>query len=189
MVGSSATPNQAAKQQQIIEAARAVLARDGLAGCTVRAVAEAGPLTKSAVHYYFADMDELVELAMAEHIRAFVRGLRQVAEGGDGFWGAVEAYLRTFRERQGIALLWFDYWLDAVRKGREEAVERMHGEVVAVFAELLGRLDAEDRAEALFSYLLGEVVQQAVRAKPFTETTQEIARLCGVKPPYGNAAG
>jgi hypothetical protein len=35
----------------------------GLAACTVREVAAAGPLTKSAIHYYFyfADMDVLID--------------------------------------------------------------------------------------------------------------------------------
>ena len=55
------TPNQRDKQRQIVEAARRVLARDGLAGCTARAVADASPLTKSAINYYFASMDEIID--------------------------------------------------------------------------------------------------------------------------------
>jgi DNA-binding transcriptional regulator YbjK len=60
------TPNQRDKQRQIIEAARRVLARDGLAGCTARAVARASPLTKSAMHYYFRDIDDVVDQAVVQ---------------------------------------------------------------------------------------------------------------------------
>src|SRR5216110_2297491 len=73
------SPNQLHKQEQIVEAARVVLARDGLGGCTVRAIADAGPLTKSAVHYYFADLDVLIDRAMAAHIASFEASLRNAA--------------------------------------------------------------------------------------------------------------
>ena len=55
------SPNQRRKRQQIVEAARRVLAEQGLAACSVRAIADASPLTKSAIHYYFADINELVD--------------------------------------------------------------------------------------------------------------------------------
>jgi hypothetical protein len=43
------SPNQLDRQRQIVEAAELVPARDGVAGCTARAVADASPLTKSAI--------------------------------------------------------------------------------------------------------------------------------------------
>jgi DNA-binding transcriptional regulator YbjK len=73
------SPNQDHKRRQIIDAARAVLARDGLAGCTARAVAEASPLTKSAINYYFSSLDEIIDLAMAAHVEAMLTALRAVA--------------------------------------------------------------------------------------------------------------
>src|SRR6201996_9755522 len=73
------SPNQDSKRRQIIEAARVVLARDGLAGCTARAVADASPLTKSAINYYFASMDEIIDLAVAAHVEAMLAALRAAA--------------------------------------------------------------------------------------------------------------
>lgn len=58
--------NQDHKRAQIIAAARDVLARDGLAGCTTRSVADASPLTKSAIHYYFSDINDIIDAAVAE---------------------------------------------------------------------------------------------------------------------------
>ena len=181
------SPNQLDKRRQIVEAARAVLARDGLTGCTARAVADASPLTKSAIHYYFADMDDLVDLAMAGHITAFVANLREAADGHekpvDRFWAAVDDYLQTFREMPGSAQLWFEYWIDATRKGRLDPIERMHRQVIAIFAELLQAVPVDapaQRAQTLFSYLLGTVVRQAVEPSPPDVIRAEISAICAL---------
>ncbi|GAA1655513.1 TetR/AcrR family transcriptional regulator [Fodinicola feengrottensis] len=179
------SPNQLEKQQQIIEAARVVLARDGLAGCTARAVADASPLTKSAIHYYFADMDDLVDRAMAGHIDAFVRTLRTAADKheqpADRFWAVVRDYLNTFQERPSVATLWFGYWISATTKNRLAAIESMHSTVTAIFTELLAAVEVDNparRADALFSYLLGTVVREAVAPRPFRTLQSQITEIC-----------
>jgi AcrR family transcriptional regulator len=181
------SPNQLEKQRQIVEAAQLVLARDGLAGCTVRAIAEAGPLTKSAIHYYFADLDDLVDRAIAGHIRNFVTRIREAAAGHedprDRFWAGVEAYLDIFQNTPGAALLWFDYWIDASRKGRLESVAATQSECVGIFAELLAAIpvdDPEGRAGTLYSYLLGTIVQQTVQPRPFDEIKAQVATICPI---------
>jgi AcrR family transcriptional regulator len=160
-----------------------VLATEGLAACSVRAVADASPLTKSAIHYYFADLNELVDAAMAGHIEAFLTRVRAAAARGsdpiERFWTAIEAYLGTFDENPAAALLWYDYWIDAARKGRLEPVDRMNTEVIAMITELLEAVPvpgATVRAEAVFSALLGLVVQQSVRRRP-PEEVRELIRL------------
>jgi AcrR family transcriptional regulator len=181
------SPNQLSKRQQIIEAAQRVLAEQGLANCSVRAVADSSPLTKSAIHYYFSDMDELVDEAMSRHMEAFIARVR-VAAGRETrpterFWAAVKDYLDIFEENPGAALLWFDYWIDATRKGRTEPVDRMNSDVLAVFADLLTAVGVDEpaaRAEALFSGLLGLVVQQSVRRRPFEAVRRQIQLYCDV---------
>jgi AcrR family transcriptional regulator len=180
------SPNQASKRQEIVEAAQRVLARDGLAGCSVRAVADSSPLTKSAIHYYFADMDQLIDAAMEAHLAAFVARLRQAAEREtepvERFWAAVRQYLEMFEENQGAALLWFDYWISCTRKGRTDAVDRMNSDVLAVFAGLLDAVrvpDAAARAEAVFAALLGLVVLQSVKHRPFGEIRSQLGIALG----------
>ena len=175
------SPNQVSKRQEIIVAAQRVLAKEGLAGCSVRAVAESSPLTKSAIHYYFSDMDELIDAAMAAHMAAFVARLRAAAaretEPMERFWAAVKDYLDIFEENPGAALLWFDYWIDATRKGRSEAVDRTNRDVLAVFADLLDAVrmpEAAARAETVFAALVGLVVLQSVRRRPFGEIRKQL---------------
>jgi DNA-binding transcriptional regulator YbjK len=179
------SPNQLQKQEQIVDAARKVLARDGLAGCTVRAIAEAGPLTKSAIHYYFADIDVLIDRAMAAHINAFVASLREVAarheDHGDRLFAVLEAYLDTFAERPNAAFLWFEYWIGAGRAQHPQAIDAMLTSITELLTELLAPLDVDDpraRARALLSYLLGAIVQQRVRPRPFIALQADIEALC-----------
>jgi AcrR family transcriptional regulator len=179
------SPNQRAKQEQIIEAAREVLARDGLAACTARAVADAGPLTKSAIHYYFDDMDEIIDRAMARHLNSCLDRIREAADRHEGpvdrFWAAVRAYLEIFAEKPNAALLWFSYWVDVGQKARLEPIDRMHQAMIQVLRDLLAAIPVGDppaRAHALFSYLLGTLMQQAVRPLPFSALVPEIAAVC-----------
>ncbi|GAB3581800.1 TetR family transcriptional regulator [Amycolatopsis endophytica] len=179
------SPNQLAKQEQIVEAARRVLARDGLAGCTARAIADASPLTKSAIHYYFSDTDVLVDRAMAAHVTAFLDGLRRVAARHDDprerLWAVLEDCLATFTAEPNSAFLWFEYWIAVVRADHPEAIEAMLRSVTELFTELLADIGVDDpraRARALTSYLLGAVVQQRVRRRPFATLREEIESLC-----------
>ncbi|MFD9892127.1 TetR/AcrR family transcriptional regulator [Amycolatopsis sp. NPDC059027] len=179
------SPNQLHKQQQIVEAARVVLARDGLAGCTVRAIAEAGPLTKSAIHYYFADIDVLIDRAMAAHINTFAAGLRAVAERHtdprERLFKVTEAYLDEFADRPNAAFLWFEYWIAAGRAQHPQAIDAMLTSITELLAELLSPLDVDDpraRARALLSYLLGAVVQQRVRPRSYATLRGDIEALC-----------
>ncbi|RJQ88539.1 TetR/AcrR family transcriptional regulator [Amycolatopsis panacis] len=179
------SPNQLQKQDQIVEAARVVLARDGLAGCTVRAIADAGPLTKSAIHYYFADIDVLIDRAMAAHINTFAARLRTVGEEHADprarLFAVTEAYLREFAERPGGAFLWFEYWIAAGRAQHPQAIDAMLTSITELLVELLAPLDVDDpraRARALLSYLLGAVVQQRVRPRPFAGFRGDIEALC-----------
>ncbi|GAA1019576.1 MULTISPECIES: TetR/AcrR family transcriptional regulator [Amycolatopsis] len=179
------SPNQLQKQEQIVEAARKVLAREGLGGCTVRAIAEAGPLTKSAIHYYFADIDVLIDRAMAAHINTFAADLRTVADKHSDprkrLFAVTEAYLAEFADHPRGAFLWFEYWIAAGRAQHPQAIDAMLTSITELLVELLVPLDVDDpraRARSLLSYLLGAVVQQRVRPRSSASLRGDIEALC-----------
>jgi AcrR family transcriptional regulator len=171
------------KRKQIVEAARTVLARDGVAGCTARAVADASPLTKSAIHYYFRDIDEIVDAAVAAHLEAMLAGLREVARSVDDpeqrLRAVIAAYLDTFADRPYAAFLWFEHWIAAGRRGERAPVEAMLSSVEALFDELLTARGAPGDARALVSWLLGTVVQQHVRPLDPQGLDAEVERILG----------
>lgn len=173
--------NRRGKREQIIDAAKQVLARDGLAACTARAVADASPLTKSAVHYYFDDIHQIVDLAMREHVTAMVAGLRRAADGVDDpaekLWAVVDSYLATFAAQPNAAFLWFEYWIDTSRRQSADAVAATLADVRALLGELVARLPVDNpaaTADTLLSWLLGAVVQQQVRPRSPAQLRQQL---------------
>jgi AcrR family transcriptional regulator len=175
--------NQRVKRAQIVDAAKEVLATQGLAACTARAVADASPLTKSAIHYYFHDVDEIVDEAMAGHVDAMLANLRRAADGvadpDERLWRVVDAYLATFAERPYAAFLWFEYWVAAGRRASLDAAAGMVDKVHALLVEVLPRPDADETAHQILSWLLGTIVQQHVRPRSAEVLRQELARITG----------
>jgi hypothetical protein len=58
--------------------------------------------------------------------------------------------------------------------------------MIDVLRDLLADIPVDDpprRAHALFSYLLGTLMQQAVRPLPFAELRPEIAAVCRLDSP------
>jgi AcrR family transcriptional regulator len=183
------TPNQLDKQRQIIEAAMRVLADQGLAACTVREVAAAGPLTKSAVHYYFADMDVLIDRAMAAHVANFEAALRDAAAAAPdppaSFWNIIDAHLATFRDRPHVARLWLEYWADASRKGRASMIAELNRRITALLADHLKAVGVprpSDTAHGVFLILAGTILDQPTPAGD-GQARKHIAALTGLRPP------
>jgi AcrR family transcriptional regulator len=183
MLAAVVSNNQRVKRAQIVAAAKEVLATQGLAACTARAVADASPLTKSAIHYYFQDVDEIVDEAMAAHVDAMLANLRRAAEGGgdpdERLWQVVEAYLATFADLPHAAFLWFEYWVAASRRGSLDAAAGMLDKVHALLVEVLPGPAAAETAHQILSWLLGTIVQQQVRPRPQETLRQELARITG----------
>jgi DNA-binding transcriptional regulator YbjK len=75
------------RRQTIIDAATRVIAEAGLAGLTHRRVAEVADVPVGSTTYYFKDLDELREAALADAAHASIAGLdewaRALADGAD----------------------------------------------------------------------------------------------------------
>jgi DNA-binding transcriptional regulator YbjK len=70
----------AGRRQTIIDAATRVIAEAGLAGLTHRRVAEVAGVPVGSTTYYFKDLDELREAALADAARGSIEGLEQWAD-------------------------------------------------------------------------------------------------------------
>ncbi|HJP79643.1 MAG TPA: TetR family transcriptional regulator [Pseudonocardiaceae bacterium] len=186
-MAGSAGDNRRAKQDQIIEAAKHVLARDGLAACTARSVADASPLTKSAIHYYFNDINEIIDRAVAGHIDAMLGALRKVVDDADEprerLWRVVHIYLTEFVDQPHAAFLWFEYWISAGRRASLTAAEQQLDQVRAFLVDLMTGLplaDPDETAHAVLSWLLGTIVQQHVSPRTLEQLRGELDRVLGV---------
>lgn len=194
MQAGAETPNQKDKQQQIIDAARIVLARDGLSACTARAIADAGPLTKSAVHYYFRDVEEIIDRAMSAHLDELVRQLRDAADAqpdpAERLWTVIDAYLAIFTQNPHAAHLWFEYWTALSRRDATGPVRSQTGKIRELLEALLADAGLPGTvADVVLSWLLGTVVQENIAPRASHERRRALQDLlaCAPSPAAGTA--
>ena len=169
-MSTKSPPRQLAKRDALVDAAARVMLHEGLAGCTVRAVAAASPLTKSALHYYFEDFEELLELAHERLVDVFESRIEAAAEAETDPERALSAAMRTFVELGSdrpdkTPLLWFEVQIEAVRSGRFGSASRRPDRLLGTFTQLVRRAGfshPEHRASILFSALIGAVVRRSI---------------------------
>jgi len=194
-VRAGPSPNHLAKRDEIVSAAVEVLLRDGVHKCTVRAIATAAGVSKGAVHYYFQDVDEIVDMAMAQATRGWIAWLRSAA-GADAssqssapgrFWRVIAASLQPFAQGDRTLMpLWLDYWAACTRARRTEPIRTVHGLLTTYVAELLAEVgvgDVLDRSFAVTCYLFGAGMQEPVRSIGLPLVVRHVAALSGVEPP------
>ncbi|MHB8693784.1 MAG: TetR/AcrR family transcriptional regulator [Solirubrobacteraceae bacterium] len=181
------SPNQLDKRQQIIDAAKTVLIRDGLEGCTTRAVSAESPLTRSAIHYYFESAQEIVDAAMDDHLDDFIAALRDAGRGSEDpverFWATIDFYLGHFRRQPRLALLWFDYSIQTIARGRSGPSRRIDQALHDVLHGLLleaGVADPSERSGAVVAYMIGTTMRQLFTDVPSDAARVELATLAAV---------
>lgn len=188
--GGKPSPNQLEKRQQIVDAAKVVLLRDGLSACTSRAVAREGGLTKGLIHYYFDTVEEIVDTTMDDLLAGQMERLRAAGDPemdpAERFWAVVSEYVKTFAEEPGLTLLWFDYTIQEMRAGHQARVRRVQDDLIALLSEVLseaGAPEPEARARTLFSYVVGVLVRQEVDpGTSFEMLRPEIATMARMEP-------
>jgi AcrR family transcriptional regulator len=86
---------QQGRRGELLGAARAVLAKEGLAGLTMEAVAAAADVSKPAVFYYFRSKEELVGALAVEQLEAEVVVLEAAVAGAASGVEALAALARA----------------------------------------------------------------------------------------------
>lgn len=184
--GRELTPNHLAKRHLLVKAAQTVLRRDGIKGCTSRAIAQEGGFNNGLIHYYFETVDAIVDAAIWEMVDDIVGRIRAAAEGrgdpAERFWSVVEAHLDAFESPPGQIVVWMDYWVDAVRTGRAEIISRIDDAVVKALADALKAADVpqpKTRARAICAYVTGAAIRRQVRRQTRAELRAEIFTMSG----------
>ncbi|ADP81147.1 TetR/AcrR family transcriptional regulator [Pseudofrankia inefficax] len=193
--GARWSPNQEAMRTRVAQAAARLVARAGIAGCTIRAVADEAGLTKSTVHYYVDNAGELVDLAVLTFLQQFAEQVRARMDAAPDGREALGVLVRTFlppaavaaapddRARLNSLNLWTSYLAHAWPRGVDAEVLSCFETIRALFETALDRCgvpDAEERARAVHLYLLGAVQHNIMRPLPGPEVARAVEALSGV---------
>jgi AcrR family transcriptional regulator len=184
--GPELSPNQLAKRQQLVTAALTVLRRDGINGCTSRAIARESGVNNGLIHYYFETVDAIVDAAMWQTVDEIVTRIRAASERSadpaEQFWSVVEAHLDAFESPEGQTVLWMDYWVDAVRNGRTEIIGHIDDLVIKALTGALtaaGVPDPKTRARAICAYVTGVAIRRRIRRQTRAQLRAEILTMSG----------
>ena len=158
----SYSPNQLQKREVIVASALDVIRRHGVAACTTRAIAEASPLTKSSIHYYFSDIDALVDLAMERYSDELVERVRETARQKPTPQAALDEAIRAYvmPGPSAVPAVWQEYYVITLRREDPFALTRTVNPVVELFGQLLSAVDeglaalAPDVSAMLFGVLM-----------------------------------
>ncbi|MBL7493128.1 TetR family transcriptional regulator [Frankia sp. AgB1.9] len=193
--GARWSPNQEAMRSRVAQAAARLVARSGIAGCTIRAVADEAGLTKSTVHYYVDNAGELVDLAVLTFLQQFAEQVRARMDAAPDGREALGVLVRTFLPPAAVAAapddparlnslnLWTSYLAHAWPRGVDAEVLACFETIRALFETALDRCgvpDAEERARAVHLYLLGAVQHNIMRPLPGPEVARAVEALSGV---------
>lgn len=183
------TPNQQAARSRIASAAADLVARSGLAACTIRAVAEEAGLPKSTVHYYVDDANELVDLAVLTYLRRFAEHATARMDAEPDGPSALRVLVRTFLASPAdpatvhSMMLWTAYTAHAWPRGARAEVLTCSETVRVLFEAALDRCgvpDAAERARAVHIYLIGAVQHSIAQALSDAEVARAVSALGGV---------
>jgi DNA-binding transcriptional regulator YbjK len=113
----------AQRRGQLIEAAVRVIARDGVAGVTHRAVAAEADVPKSAATYHFTSLDDLLVAALRSDTEHLVAALPDPPDGSDIGWLAEELVTFVHQHRDQVVAGYELYLLAARRPALRPAVD------------------------------------------------------------------
>jgi len=188
------SPNQRAKRDEIVAAAVAVLLEGGIHACTVRAIAARAGVSKSAVHYYFDDVDGIVDQAMLKATQGWIAWLQaggaDATQGVDSalrrFWLTVSACLAPFAAGDRSLLpLWLEYWAVRARQGRLSELRLLQDLLTGYVEELLrlaGISDASGRALGVTAYLFGISMCESLGEVDPVEVERHVGAIAGLVP-------
>lgn len=154
----------AERRAQVVEAAFRVLARDGLAGFSMRNVADEAGCTIGLVNHWFASKAEMVEAALDATAKASVgRANRIDAAAGDPFRRALLEYLPLDEVRRDEMRVRIAFWSLCLSEPALAARYRnFHAEtrrsIALGLADRLSPAEAENAAERLLTTLVGVAV-------------------------------
>jgi AcrR family transcriptional regulator len=134
--------NHVERREAVARAARAVIARDGLDGASVRCVADELGSSTTAVTHYFSSREELMAAAVRDAYRAAAERMaaRASTTGGSPLAtlsATLEEALPLDDERRDEARVWVAFWAGAAVSDRLRKVQRVG---YATWRDLVARL-------------------------------------------------
>lgn len=167
----------AVRSGQIVAAARVVIARDGVAGTTVRAVAQEAAIPLGTLQYVFPAKQQLLRAVIEDLVEELASNLLSSVPGGADLEHAIGHGIRTFwnelvvGDAEGVQLAQYELTTYALRTaGLEELARWQYERYTDVVAGWLQRaatpVDSRRLARLMVAGIDGLILQYVVNPDP-----------------------
>ena len=191
MKPNSWSPNQIAKRNKIVQAASRLMVREGVHACTARMISAECGFSTSSIHYYFKDIDEILDLAIRRVIGRFLRQVENEAALHDdpvqALWAAAHAYFErtsdSIRATDGSGfrhapMVWFEFQARSLRTGDIQTARDLSSEATQLFVKWMSKIEAitdpVGRADALYCALLGGAIRDSLERQPAGQRVRQL---------------
>ena len=167
----------AVRSGQIVAAARVVITRDGVAGATVRAVAQEAAIPLGTLQYVFPTKQQLLRAVIEDLVEELASNLMSSVPRGDDLESAIGHGIRTFwnelvvGDAEGVQLAQYELTTYALRTaGLEDLARWQYERYTDVVAGWLQRaatpVDSRRLARLMVAGIDGLILQYVVNPDP-----------------------
>jgi AcrR family transcriptional regulator len=98
------------RRDQIVEAAFRIIARDGLSGTSMRAVAKEAGCTIGLINHWFSSRDDLIEATFNQAIELGMIDAAEIATDPSSYFDAASRSLPVDEQRRDAAKVWIAFY-------------------------------------------------------------------------------
>lgn len=158
------------RKERIVESALAVLARDGVAGITHRAIGEAADVPLGSITYHFATLDDIVNLAFQTHVEKlaarFEDRLASCEAGEDLIECITSAITDDLAANPNELAVTYELYGDAVRRSDNKRITQQWMERAE---EALAQHFDRPTARLIDVVIEGLMVHMSIAAQPMSK--------------------
>jgi AcrR family transcriptional regulator len=174
------------RREQVVEAAFRVIARDGLAGTSMRSVAKEAGCTIGLINHWFASRDDLIEATFDRAIEVELERAAAIASDPTSYIEAARQFLPVDARRRDEAKIWIAFYAMVVcgtehedrRSARCRAVRKVMVEGLRSFRPLPACHDIVDR---IFVLVDGIAINALLDPKRWTRIRQRAVLREGIE--------
>ena len=98
------------RRDQIVKAAFSVIARDGLVGTSMRAIAKEADCTIGLINHWFSSRDDLIEETFNKAIEMELAEAVEIATNPSSYFDAASRFLPVDEQRREAAKVWIAFY-------------------------------------------------------------------------------
>ncbi|MFC4536328.1 TetR/AcrR family transcriptional regulator [Sphaerisporangium dianthi] len=185
--------NHQERREEVVDAARRVILREGIDAATTRAIAKEAGYSNGVLTHYFADKDDILLSALRSSHRRIVRRLKDKLTGRSGLSALREVLwdnLPLDEEREQETALEVGFWGRSLAGGRLLEVQREEAgelrylvrtllDAAAAAGEIVTGEDLDDVTERLLALMDGLSLHRLLY--PDRLASDALARLMGAE--------